>query len=673
MFFGDGDGTTNNPPQVSIDDCGHEFGHAITQETSQLVYRWESGALNEGFSDIWAACATNYLKKQFPAIIGKKLDWRLFEESSNVLGGVNAGLRDMADPSIFGQPKFYKGLLWDPGTYEACPIPIGDVNDPNYNDHCGVHDNSGVLNKWFYIVAHGDTAQNEVLRNYSVAGIGFGKADSLAYLTELNLTPNSGYKTARNVSINAAITLWGDNAEAQMVRDAWLAVGVDTAVFNMSNTPAFTTNSFSSIAVGKHGTIWAGTTTNANNTSDGVYRYNGKIWEKAPFLTNNAVAAIQADRNGGIWIAQYGRTGAQALTGGMNYLADSAFSNNTYFGVTTNGLISRNSRSLYVDTFNLTPSNRSVWVSSLAQITVGVSGTGGVSVGFTPGASGNFIKLTKGIEDTSTTGGSQAIAGDKNEVWAFSSLNYLNRSQIVRFSTATADSIGILDSTNIPVLPKQFYVKAMYFDALGKKWLGMLNTGLVVRDEAGHFVTVDTAIFRTIFPYGTIVNNNAIVGDRLGNVYIGTTNGLVYYNKGPLNQVSSFRRFTTAHGLPSNNIRAIAVDTIHYKLLLATDNGIVFFDQICNGWRDCQDQAPTSKSSATSIASGNWSDPSIWNTNKIPDFNTIVRIQNAIQVDIQASCNSLTALPGGNINVQAGKTLKIANGEEEPNPTINEH
>jgi Ca2+-binding RTX toxin-like protein len=31
----------------------HEWGHAYTQETSDLIYQWQSGALNEAYSDIW--------------------------------------------------------------------------------------------------------------------------------------------------------------------------------------------------------------------------------------------------------------------------------------------------------------------------------------------------------------------------------------------------------------------------------------------------------------------------------------------------------------------------------------------------------------------------------------------------------------------------------------------
>ncbi|MEV7431419.1 MULTISPECIES: M4 family metallopeptidase [unclassified Nocardioides] len=46
--------TTNYCSGVSSDDTvAHEWGHAYTEYTSGLVYQWQSGAMNEAFSDIW--------------------------------------------------------------------------------------------------------------------------------------------------------------------------------------------------------------------------------------------------------------------------------------------------------------------------------------------------------------------------------------------------------------------------------------------------------------------------------------------------------------------------------------------------------------------------------------------------------------------------------------------
>ena len=39
-------------PLVTLDVTGHEFSHAWTENTSNLEYHDEPGALNESFSDI---------------------------------------------------------------------------------------------------------------------------------------------------------------------------------------------------------------------------------------------------------------------------------------------------------------------------------------------------------------------------------------------------------------------------------------------------------------------------------------------------------------------------------------------------------------------------------------------------------------------------------------------
>jgi Zn-dependent metalloprotease len=46
--------TTNYCDGVTADDTvAHEWAHAYTEYTSGLVYQWQSGAMNEAFSDIW--------------------------------------------------------------------------------------------------------------------------------------------------------------------------------------------------------------------------------------------------------------------------------------------------------------------------------------------------------------------------------------------------------------------------------------------------------------------------------------------------------------------------------------------------------------------------------------------------------------------------------------------
>lgn len=216
MYYGDGTYLSGNTsgflPLTCIDVTAHELGHAICQSTAGLVYQRESGALNEGFSDIWGAAVEHYSGLGFP-----KQYFKVGEEITPTAGF----LRDMQNPNGGGQPDTYFGTMWYPTTLGGCPAPGGG------NDNCGVHYNSGVLNKWFYILVQGEASTNDIGNAYNVSGIGWLKAEQITYLTELNLTPNSDYAATRTASINAAITLFGAcSNEVIQVTNAWFAVGL---------------------------------------------------------------------------------------------------------------------------------------------------------------------------------------------------------------------------------------------------------------------------------------------------------------------------------------------------------------------------------------------------------------------------------------------------------------
>lgn len=183
--------------------------------------------MNEGFSDIWAACMENYVMERFPNQsytyqpwgIGEQIDYRTGPNDPN-----NA-LRWMDDPKRAGDPDTYGGSYW---INPNCSPTLA-------NDYCGVHTNSGVLNKWFYLLTAGsgtapDDGVNDKGNAYTVAGLGFDKSEAIAFGTEVLLTPTSTFAEARAASISFVRAVYGAcSMEEESVTNAWYAVGVGNA------------------------------------------------------------------------------------------------------------------------------------------------------------------------------------------------------------------------------------------------------------------------------------------------------------------------------------------------------------------------------------------------------------------------------------------------------------
>jgi len=243
MTYGDGSyqgGTNPNGsfgPLTSMDVCGHEIGHGICSTTSDLVYANESGAMNEGFSDIWAASVENYVLTKIDGTLPYD-PWGIGEQIDERDGGLAPGaasstaLRWMDDPKAEGNPDTYGGDNW------ANP----ECGAPNLaNDQCGVHNNSGVLNKWYYLLVEGsgknfapgkskltaDDETNDASKKYSVEGLGFLIAEQITFKAEILLAPNAKFEDMRNASILVAGQEYGAfSNEVKQVTNAWYAVNV---------------------------------------------------------------------------------------------------------------------------------------------------------------------------------------------------------------------------------------------------------------------------------------------------------------------------------------------------------------------------------------------------------------------------------------------------------------
>jgi Zn-dependent metalloprotease/chitodextrinase len=223
MTYGDGSGTYFDA-LTSLDVAAHEIGHAIMSHTANLTYSYESGAMNESFSDIWGASVEYFADPN-------KQTWLIGEDIERRSG--HAALRSMSNPKSEGQPDTYQGTNWATGS----------------SDNGGVHTNSGVLNYWFYLVSVGGSGTNDNGDAYSVSGITIDKAAKIAYrMQNVYLTSSSNYADARIAGIQSAKDLYGaDSAEEIAVTNAFYAVGVGAA-YNSGGGSSYCTSKGNSVA-----------------------------------------------------------------------------------------------------------------------------------------------------------------------------------------------------------------------------------------------------------------------------------------------------------------------------------------------------------------------------------------------------------------------------------------
>lgn len=196
-YYGDGD-CRGYGPLTTLEVVGHEYAHGFTQFSSGLIYRGESGGMNEATSDMFGKA----LEKQYdPA----GFDWLIGE--SFIENDELQSFRSMEDPNARSNPKYYGGLYWE---------------------NNGVHSWSGLWNHWFYLLSEGGSGVNEGGYSYSVDSIGIETALDIVFLLHTAyLTPNATYFECRNLSELAVEDLHGPGSDIWVaVEEAWKAIGV---------------------------------------------------------------------------------------------------------------------------------------------------------------------------------------------------------------------------------------------------------------------------------------------------------------------------------------------------------------------------------------------------------------------------------------------------------------
>lgn len=257
MTYGDGDGTQFTP-LVTLDICGHEMTHGVTERTANLTYSNESGALNESMSDVFGTMVERYARST-------NWNWKIGEDAYTP-GTPGDALRLMDDPNAVGDPDHYS--LRYTGTA----------------DNGGVHTNSGIGNHAFYLIANGGTNR---VSGVSVGGIGPDNAAKIWYRAlTVYMTSGTNYSGARTATLNAATDLFGSTStQYNSVSTGWCAVGVGTCPGGGGGggTELLTNGGFEGSA-----SPWVGSGTGYFYTANGTYPHGGTGY--IYFGVNNSVS-----------------------------------------------------------------------------------------------------------------------------------------------------------------------------------------------------------------------------------------------------------------------------------------------------------------------------------------------------------------------------------------------
>jgi Zn-dependent metalloprotease len=130
MVFGNGDGNYFIDFTTDVDVPGHELTHGVTQYTAALDYTDQPGALNEATSDIMGACVDARVHGEDAG----SFNWLIGEE---VVG-----------PLFFGEA--IRSMKYPGSAYDGDPQP---TTMAGYVPGGDPHVNSGIINRWFYLMA----------------------------------------------------------------------------------------------------------------------------------------------------------------------------------------------------------------------------------------------------------------------------------------------------------------------------------------------------------------------------------------------------------------------------------------------------------------------------------------------------------------------------------------
>ncbi|MGM9932826.1 M4 family metallopeptidase [Pradoshia sp.] len=201
MTYGDGDGEFMISLSAGLDVAAHEMTHGVISHSANLVYRNQSGALNESFADVFGALVDDS-------------DWEMGEDIMAPAAKADGFtvLRSLRDPnSVVVSNEQRRAYSTNGGVY---PDHMDEFyHMPTSVDGGGVHVNSSITNHAAYLIAQ---------------DIGREKLGKIYYRAlTVYLTPNSNFSDARQAVVQSAIDLYGaGSAETAAANAGFDSVGI---------------------------------------------------------------------------------------------------------------------------------------------------------------------------------------------------------------------------------------------------------------------------------------------------------------------------------------------------------------------------------------------------------------------------------------------------------------
>lgn len=195
---------------VTPDVVTHEYVHGLIAHTSNLIYAFQPGAINESFADVFGIFFDgNWL-------VGEGID-------PNNDGVVDGPIRSLRNPPSFGQPDHISNYF------------VTDIN----TDYGGVHTNSGIPNKVAYLLGEGD-----IHNGFNIDDLGLEKLQDLYYfLMVAGLGSNAQFVDLRNASVAFAHDFASSgsygftNYDVCQIINAWASVGIGSGDSDCDGLP----------------------------------------------------------------------------------------------------------------------------------------------------------------------------------------------------------------------------------------------------------------------------------------------------------------------------------------------------------------------------------------------------------------------------------------------------